>query len=119
MIAYLFHAVFILLEFLLMEKECILLLNGFIIAAVIYWIYWIWHNRKGYMPWIVFLNLFAVSVFNTILNWAEIIPADDGYFSGLGRWLFGYFPLCHAVLIGLTNFVLWLIDKKIRQKRQV
>ena len=115
-IAYLFHVVFILLELLFMKKECFTLVKGFTIAGILYWSYWIWLNRKGYMPWIVYLNFFAVSTLNLILNWAEIIPADEGFFPGLGRAIFGLFVLGHVALIGLTNFVLWLIDKK-RQKR--
>lgn len=110
-IAYVYHVFFILLGFLLMHSEYNVLQNVFIIAGIIYFIYWIVINRKGYMPWIVYLHFAIGTVIELILNWYGIIPRDGGFLPGLAQLVYIFLLLLHVAALGIANLILWLIDR--------
>ncbi|MCH5342025.1 MAG: hypothetical protein J1E01_11215 [Acetatifactor sp.] len=110
-IAYAYHVLFILLGFLLMHSEYNVLRDISIIAGIIYFIYWIVINRKGYMPWIVYLHFAIGTVIELILNWSGIIPRDGGFFPGLAQLVYIFLLLFHVAALGIANLILWLIDK--------
>lgn len=110
-IAYSYHVLFVLLSFLLMQSEYNVLHNISIIVGIIYFIYWIVINRKGYMPWIVYLHFAIGTVIELILNWYGIIPRDGGFFPGLAQLVYIFLLLFHVAALGIANLILWLIDK--------
>ena len=110
-IAYVYHVLFILLGFLLMNSEYNVLQVIFIITGIIYFIYWIIINRKGYMPWIVYLHFAIGTVIELILNWYGIIPGDGGFFPGLAQLVYIFLLLFHVAALGIANLILWMIDK--------
>ena len=110
-IAYVYHAIFILLGFLLMQGYYDALLIISFSADILYLIYWIVLNRKGHMAWIVYLNFVIGTVIEIILNRFGIIPGDGGFFPGLAQFFYIFLLLFHAVALGIANLILWLIDK--------
>ena len=110
-IAYVYHVLFILLGFLLMNSEYNVLQVIFIVTGIIYFIYWIIINRKGYMPWIVYLHFAIGTVIELILNWYGIIPGDGGFFPGLAQLVYIFLLLFHVAALGIANLILWMIDK--------
>ena len=110
-VAYVYHAIFILLGFLLMQNSYSVLLNISVIASILYLIYWIVLNRKGHMAWIVYLNFTIGTVIELLLNWFGVIPRDAGWFSGLAQLFYMIILLIHVAALGITNLILWLIDK--------
>ena len=110
-IAYAYHVLFILLGFLLMQSEYNVLQIISIIAGIIYFIYWIVLNRKGYMPWIVYLHFAIGTGIELILNWCGIIPRDGGFFPGLAQLVYIFLLLVHVAVLGIMNLILWLIDR--------
>ena len=110
-IAYVYHVLFILLGFLLMNSEYNVLQVIFIITGIIYFIYWIIINRKGYMPWIVYLHFAIGTVIELILNWYGIIPGDGGFLPGLAQLVYIFLLLFHVAALGIANLILWMIDK--------
>ena len=116
-IAYVYHAFFIVQAFLMMQHYPDSVLITFAVIGILYLIYWIAMNRKGYMPWSVYLHFLVGAAINVLLNYTGIIPEDSGFFSGLGQFFFIIFLLIDAALLGVVNLILWLIDKLIRQKK--
>lgn len=110
-IAYVYHAIFILLGFLLMQNYCDAMLSSFVIVGILYWIYWIVLNRKGHMAWIVYLNFVIGTVIELLLNGFGIIPEDGGFLPGLAQLCYMYLLVIHIAVLGITNLLLWLIDK--------
>ena len=110
-IAYVYHVLFILLGFLLMNSEYNVLQVIFIVTGIIYFIYWIIINRKGYMPWIIYLHFAIGTVIELILNWYGIIPGDGGFFPGLAQLVYIFLLLFHVAALGIANLILWMIDK--------
>ena len=115
-IAYAYHVLFILLGFLLMQSEYDVLQIISIVAGIIYLIYWIVLNRKGYMPWIVYLHFAIGTVIELILNWSGIIPRDGGFFPGLAQLVYIFLLLVHVTALGIVNLILWLIDRARHKK---
>lgn len=87
----------------------------FLVLGILYLIYWIVCNRKSYMPWSVYFHFGVGALIQILLNECGIIPEDGGWFSGLGQFFYVIFVIVHAVVIGLTNLVLYGIAK--RKKR--
>lgn len=117
-VTYVYHALFILLGFLLMQSSYNTLQVISIIAGILYLIYWIVLNRKGYMAWIVYLNFVIGTVIELLLNGFGIIPEDGGLFPGLAQMFYMFLLLIHVAALGIANLILWLIDKwrhKIKQ----
>lgn len=118
-VAYVYHAIFILLSFFMMESDYNALQIIACIAGILYLIYWIVFNRKGHMAWIVYLNFGIGTVIEISLNWFGIIPADGGmFFPGLAQFFYIVILLIHAALLGIANLTLWLIDIR-RHKNQI
>ena len=115
-IAYAYHAIFILLGFLLMQYYNNAMLSSFVIAGILYWIYWIVLNRKGHMAWIVYLNFVIGAVIELLLNGFGIIPEDGGFFSGLAQFFYMIMLVIQVAVLGITNLILWLIDKRRHKK---
>ena len=116
-IAYVFHAVIILLDFLLMRNRPGTLLLLVMALDIGYLIYWIVLNRKTYMPWLVFLNFLIGSGVEAALYWWGLTSTDQRPF--YGQWepmTLIIFLIIHALLLGIANFVLWLLE--IRRKKQ-
>ncbi len=67
------------------------------------------------MPWSVYFHFGVGALIQILLNECGIIPEDGGWFSGLGQFFYVIFVIVHAVVIGLTNLVLYGIAK--RKKR--
>lgn len=116
-VAYVYHAIFILLGFLLMQSSYNALLVISMIAGILYLIYWIVLNRKGHMAWIVYLNFVIGTVIELLLNGFGIIPRDAGWFSGLAQLFFMFLLVIQVAALGIANLILWLIDKW-RHKKQ-
>lgn len=115
-VAYLYHAIFVLLAFLLMQNDYNVLLIISIIADILYLIYWIVLNRKGHMAWIVYLHFGIGTVMELILNFF-VIPNDGGWFPGIAQLFYMFLLLYHVAALGIANLILWLIDKR-RHKNQ-
>lgn len=111
-IAYIFHAVFIIMSFILMPGDCNILQTAFLVTGLLYLIYWIVYNRKGYMPWIVYLHFLIGAAAQLMLNLFGVIPEDGGYFAGLGQFFYIVIVVIHAVLLGAANLILYVIDRK-------
>ena len=94
-----------------MNSEYNVLQVIFIITGIIYFIYWIIVNRKGYMPWIVYLHFAIGTVIELILNWYGIISGDGGFFPGLTQLVYIFLLLFHVAALGIANLILWMIDK--------
>ena len=110
-VAYVYHAIFILLAFLLMRNDYNALLIISVIAHILYLIYWIVLNRKGHMAWIVYLHFVIGTVIEIIFNWFGIIPNDAGWFPGRAQLFYIFLLLFHVAALGIANLILWLIDK--------
>ncbi|MBQ4522904.1 MAG: hypothetical protein IJA10_08120 [Lachnospiraceae bacterium] len=111
-IAYVFHIVFIVMSFAMMQHYHDALLLAFIVLGILYLIYWIMCNRKSYMPWNVYGHFGVGVVVQVLLNTCGIVSEDGGLFSGLGQFFYVVFVVIHAVLVGLTNLILYVIHKK-------
>ncbi|MCH5255905.1 MAG: hypothetical protein J1D87_01380 [Lachnospiraceae bacterium] len=110
-IAYLYHAFFILLGFILMMDAPDALLTIAIVADILYLVYWIVLNRRSHMPWIVYLHFVIGSAVEIILNWFGIIPADGWMMSDMGQAIYLLFVLpIHAAIILIVNLVLWILE---------
>lgn len=118
-VAYAYHVIFILLGFLLMQGEYDVLQIISIVAGISYFIYWIVLNRKGYMPWIVYMHFAIGTVVELILNIFGIIPRDGGFFPGLAQFVYIFLLLVHVTALGIANLILWLIDKSRRKKQEM
>lgn len=117
LLVYIFHIVFIVMSYFMMQSDCGNLQVAFIVAGIIYLLYWIISNRKGYMPWIVYLNFAIGAIVQIILNNCGFIPEDGGFFPGLGQFFYWLLVAALVLLLGLANLILYLIDK-LRKKRQ-
>ena len=113
--AYLFHIILIVMSCVMMHSYYDTLQIIFLVLGILYLIYWIVCNRKSYMPWIVYFHFGVGALIQILLNECGIIPEDGGWFSGLGQFFYVIFVIVHAVVIGLTNLVLYGIAK--RKKR--
>ncbi|MCH5250531.1 MAG: hypothetical protein J1E98_11385 [Lachnospiraceae bacterium] len=114
-IAYLYHAFFILLGFMLMQEYIDGLLTTAVISDIVYVLYWIIFNinRERYMPWVVYMHFVIGSAIEVMLNWFGIIPEDNAPFVP-GQLLYILLLLIHAALIGIVNLVLW--QRKIERR---
>ena len=113
--AYLFHIILIVMSYVMMRSYYDTLQIIFLVLGILYLIYWIVCNRKSYMPWSVYFHFGVGALIQILLNECGIIPEDGGWFSGLGQFFYVIFVIVHAVVIGLTNLVLYGIAK--RKKR--
>ena len=117
-IAYAYHAIFILLGFLLMQGSYDVLQTMSVIVGILYWIYWIVLNRKGHMAWIVYLNFVIGTVMELLFNGFGIIPGDGGLFPGLAQLFYMFLLLIHVASLGIANLILWLLDKRRHKIKQ-
>lgn len=117
-VAYVYHLIFILLGFLLMQNSYNTLQVISIIAGILYLIYWIVLNRKCHMAWIVYLNFVIGTVIELLLNVFGIIPEDTGLFPGLAQLFYIFLLLIQVAALGIVNLLLWLIDKRRHKIRQ-
>ena len=111
-IAYVFHIVFIVMSSVMMQQNYDALQMAYIILGVVYLVYWVICNRKSYMPWDVYIHFVVGALVQFFLNKCGVIPADGGFFPGLGQFAYAVFVAIHAVLIGLANLILYVIYKK-------
>ncbi|MBQ8548275.1 MAG: hypothetical protein IJ427_07215 [Lachnospiraceae bacterium] len=112
-IAYMFHAVLIVLGFFVLHEAA----DGFLVTAgilsFVYLIFYIIVNRKKYIPWILLLHHLIGSAVQILLHYFEIIPSDGGmFFGGIGQFIYAFFavPGYFGVLM-LTHSVIYLIYK--------
>ena len=112
-IAYAFHAIIILLDFRLMRDYPDGLLYTVIALDIVYLAYWIILNRKSYMPWLVYLNFLIGSGVEAALYWWGLTSTDYKPFKGgLVQLTLIILLAIHALLLGIANLVLWIIDKR-------
>lgn len=111
-IAYVFHIALILMSFTMMQSHCSNLQTSFIVLGILYLIYWIICNRKSYMPWCVYLHFGVGVLVQIILNSCGIIPEDGGWFAGLGQFFYKMLVIIHAVIVGVANLILYVIQKR-------
>ena len=90
----------------------------FIVAGIIYLLYWIISNIKSYMPWIVYLHFSIGAIIQIILNNCGFIPEDAGFFPGLGQFFYWLLVAALVLLIGLANMILFIIDKHRKKKQE-
>ena len=107
LISYVFHSVFIIMSFLMMQDDCARLLTLFLLLGGIYLISWIIGNRKKYMPWSVYVHFIVGVLVQILLNKSGIIPKDGGLCEGLGQFFYIVFLIGHALLLGLVNLILF------------
>lgn len=110
-IAFLYHAVFILLSFIVMRHDCGIVLGWSFISAVAYLIYWIVIYRKSYIPWSVYGCFIVGTAVEAALNLKGIIPPDSGVFGGLGQAIYVYLIVLEAIVIAVVNVILYVINK--------
>lgn len=111
-IAYIFNIILIVMSFAMMEQEYNQLQIAFIVLGVLYLIYWLVCNRKSYIPWMVYLHFGIGAVVQILLNSFGVVPEDGGFFPGLGQFFYVVLVVIHAVLVGIMNLILFLINKK-------
>ena len=112
-IAYAFHAIIILLDFLLMSDYQDGLIFTVMALDVVYLIYWIVLNRKSHMPRLVYLNFVIGSGVEAALYWWGLTSTDHRPFNGDLEQLFLIIILAvHAALLGIANLVLWVLGKQ-------
>lgn len=116
-IAAVFHLILIAMGFLPMRDRFDLMSVVLLGGTVIYIIYWCIVNRKQFLSWLVFLTFLLGSVLQIVLNYAAIIPTDTGLFSGFGQFFYTVYVVGAALLVGITNLILWLIDRHRRKKQ--
>lgn len=111
-ITYLYHAFLILMAFVKNDR------NGdgessiiFLAVSGIYLMYWIIKNRKGYMPWRIYIDFWVGTVIQVILNLVIGYTNEHSW----GPFLYVFMLILYALLIGIVNWILWSIDK-IRKK---
>ena len=117
-IAYVFHAVIIMLDFLLMSDYQDGLMFTVMALDIAYLIYWIVLNRKSHMPWLVYLNFIIGSGVEAALYWWGLTSTDGKPFKGgLVQIAFVFFLVIHAALLGIANLVLWALEIRRRKNR--
>ena len=116
LMVYAFHAIFIVMSFLLMQHYYDTLQTLFCILGSIYLIYWIIGNRENYMPWSVYVHFTVGALLQILLNCSGMIPKDGGWFSGLGQLLYIIFLVGQTLLLGFVNLILYVIAKKKNNK---
>lgn len=112
--AYIFHALFILLGFILMTNHCLTLTLLFALSGMVYLgylIYLIMQDKMGYLSWEVCLHFLIGSAVEFILNWFSIIPKDESSFAGMGQLVYIIVLLCCTALVVGGNAILWLVNK--------
>jgi hypothetical protein len=116
LMAYVFHVVFIVMSFLMMQHYYDRLQTIFCVLGSIYLIYWIIGNRKNYMSWSVYVHFTVGTLVQILLNSSGVIPEDSDWFSGLGQLIYVIFLVGHTLLLGLVNLILYFIAKKKNNK---
>ena len=117
-IAYVFHAVIIMLDFLLMSDYQDGLMFTVMALDIAYLIYWIVLNRKSHMSWLVYLNFIIGSGVEAALYWWGLTSTDGKPFKGgLVQIAFVFFLVIHAALLGIANLVLWALEIRRRKNR--
>ena len=116
LMAYVFHVVFIVMSFLMMQHYYDRLQTIFCVLGSIYLIYWIIGNRKNYMSWSVYVHFTVGTLVQILLNSSGVIPKDSDWFSGLGQLIYVIFLVGHTLLLGLVNLILYFIAKKKNNK---
>ena len=116
-IAAVFHLILIAMGFLPMRDRFDIMSVVLLSGTVIYIIYWCIVNRKQFLSWLVFLTFLLGAVLQIKLNFAEIIPTDTGLFSGFGQFFYMVYLAGSVLLVGITNLILWLIDRHRRKKQ--
>ncbi|MBR3419411.1 MAG: hypothetical protein IKG82_12025 [Oscillospiraceae bacterium] len=117
LIAYLFHLIPIILGFVSGRNRFHFMGLCAIIGTIAYIIYWCRVNRKQFLTWSVFVHFLIGAAAQIILNKMEIIRPDGGFMPGLGQYFYIIYVQVSLVLVGLTNLILWLIDRR-RKKKQ-
>ncbi len=117
LIAYIFHLVPIILGFTAGRDRFHFMGFCAIAGTIAYIIYWCIANRKQFFSWAVFVHFLIGAAVQIILNAAEIIEPDSGMFSGLGQYFYIIYVQVSLVLVGLTNLILWLLDRRRRKKQ--
>ena len=115
-LGYVFHIVFIVMSYFMMQSDYRNLQVTFIVAGIIYLLYWIISNIKSYMPWIVYLHFSIGAIIQIILNNCGFIPEDAGFFPGLGQFFYWILVAALVLLIGLANLILFIIDRYRKRK---
>lgn len=111
-VAYVYHAIFIPLGILLMRHHADIFWTVCAVADILYLIYWIVLNRKGYMSWIVYLHFVIGTVIELFFYVSGIIPSDEGFISGVVAGFCLLLLLFHAIAVGAANLILCSIDKR-------
>lgn len=112
-VAYVYHAISILLGILLMRHYAGIFWTVCAVADILYLIYWIVLNRKGYMSWIVYLHFVIGTVIELFFHVSEIIPIyEGGFISGVVNGFCILLLLFHAIAVGAANLILCSIDKR-------
>ena len=115
-LGYVFHSVFIVMSYFMMQSDYGNLQVTFIVAGIIYLLYWIISNIKSYMPWIVYLNFAIGAIIQIILNNCGFIPEDAEFFPGLGQFFYWLLVAALVLLLGLANLILFIIDRYRKRK---
>ena len=116
-IAYIFHLVPIILGFTAGRDRFHFMGFCSIFGTIAYIIYWCRANRKQFLSWAVFVHFLIGAAAQILLNHSEIIRPDGGMFPGLGQYFYIIYVAVSAGLVGITNLILWLIDRKRKKKR--
>lgn len=115
-IAYVFHTIIIVLDFLLMSDYQDGLMFTVMALDIAYLIYWIVMYRKSHMPWLVYLNFLIGSGIEAALYWWGLTSTDHRPFQGgLVQLTLIIFLVLHALLLGIANLVLWIIEIRRRK----
>lgn len=117
LIACLFHLVPITLGFISGSNRFHFMGLCAIIGTIAYIIYWCRVNRKQFLTWAVFVFFLIGAAVQILLNHKEIIQPDGGFMPGLSQYLYIIYVQVSLVLVGITNLILWLIDRNRRKKQ--
>ena len=102
-IAYLFHATFIILGFnWIYDDEKKLKLYA-LVGGLAYLTYFFIRYRERYMPMVVFLSFFIGSAAEVILNCTGVIPPDSGFFRGIVQAIHVLYVIIFTVFLAIVN----------------
>ena len=110
-IAYIFHAVFLVLTFIMMPENTWAIICAGFFGGLAYWILMIISNRKTHMPWLAYVNFLIGGAVHIGLNLLHIVPRDNSGNPGLGQNVYCGVMIAVVVAVGVTNLMMQAFEE--------
>ena len=117
LIPYVFHLLLIAIGFLDIPDRFDIMTVILLAGTLLYIVYWSIVNRKRFYSWMFFLHFLVGATLQVVLNLTQVITPDGGFFTGLGQLFYAFYVIGAELLVGITNLVLWLLDRHRRKKQ--